>query len=124
MDLNKAIKLLKYHSKWIKGDINCIDELNPFDLLKAIEIIIKEINMNKEKELNNTPQILGGVKELVDDVIIQIKEDLETDNIEAIEGLLHLLCSKNNIEHMIEYLCCEEATKKYDKINIKQIKSK
>lgn len=117
MDLSKAVKILKYHSRWIKGDINCIDELNPSDLLKAIEIIIKEINMNKEKELDNTPQTLDGVKELVDDVIMQIKEDFETDNIEAIEGLLYLLCSKNNIKHMIEYLCCEESTKKYGKIN-------
>ena len=51
MGLDEAIKILKYHSRYIKGDINCIDELNPFDLLKAIEVVIKTINQtNKRKK--------------------------------------------------------------------------
>ena len=50
MDLDEAIKILKYHSRWIKGDINCIDELNPFDLLKAIEVVIKAINQTNKHE--------------------------------------------------------------------------
>ena len=50
MNLDEVVKILKYHSRWIKGDINCIDELNPFDLLKAIEIAIKVMSKANKHE--------------------------------------------------------------------------
>ena len=50
MNLDEAVKILKYHSKWIKGDIDCIDELSPFDILKAIEVAIKVMNKTNKHE--------------------------------------------------------------------------
>ena len=57
-------------------------------------------------------------KDLVNEVIDQIINDIGTNDIEAIEGLLYEMYSDSNVQHMIDYLCYDELEEKY-KILIK-----
>lgn len=56
--------------------------------------------------------------DLVNDVVDQIINDIGTNDIEAIEGLLYEMYSDSNVQHMIDYLCYDELEEKY-KILIK-----
>lgn len=57
-------------------------------------------------------------KDLINEVIDQLIDDIGNNDIEVIEGLLHEIYSDSNVQHMIDYLCYDELREKY-KILIK-----